>query len=325
MASVSINLRDEVEATEFYDRRFQRGYMTGWSSDKCDRVAELIGQLGLPRTGRALDFGCGAGVFTKVLRRALPDWTIEGTDLSTVAVETAARRLPDCRFFPFRECSTRTGQFDLVFTHHVLEHVSDIHETARLLADISKPSASMFHILPCGNAGSFEEGICLIRTDGIRSDPERVFFFEEEGHLRRLDTEAIAALWRPSGYTLSHEWYGEHRIGALGSRTSFGMEDVLSYADPAKAIDKAARKRLRTLRIGMLALWAARKPIAVVRTKLRLGCHNSRDYALLAAGLVAYPIAAGVEGTLKYLEAREWSSHCHERAGSEMFIHLVRP
>jgi SAM-dependent methyltransferase len=169
--------------------------MDDWSKEKLDRVASLLQELPLPRKGRALDFGCGMGMFTEVLANALPGWEIEGTDLSTVAVEAAALRLPHCSFLPFEDISRRSGQYDLVFTHHVLEHVSDIDETARLLNRLSKPSASLFHILPCGNAGSFSHGVCLLRRDGIRAEPERVFFCDEEGHLRRLDTRSIVALW----------------------------------------------------------------------------------------------------------------------------------
>jgi SAM-dependent methyltransferase len=318
-------LRDQAAAVGFYDDRFRHGYMDDWSNAKCARIASLIRELPLPPYGRALDFGCGTGMFTEVLSRALPGWAIEGTDLSSVALEAAARRSSQCRFFPLAEAGRHENHYDLVFTHHVLEHVSDLRETARLLSRISKPAASMFHALPCGNDGSFEHGVCLLRSDGIRTEPERLFFFEEEGHLRRLDTKGIVSLWLDDGYRLGHEWYASHRFGAIKTRTSFGLQDVLAFADPAMAVDDRARRSLRRLRRRMAALWAIRKPVAVVRYKMSHGCHGIRDRVLLVAGLAAYPIAASAEWALDHLESREWTTRRQESSGGEMFIHLVRP
>lgn len=323
--ATSGDLRDQAAAARFYDRRFQNGYMESWSNGKLDRVSDLIRELGLPAEGRALDFGCGTGVFTEVLCRALPGWTIEGTDLSPVATAAARQRLPQCCFSPLSEFSRDEGRFDLIFTHHVLEHVSDLPATARMLANISKPSASMFHILPCGNSGSFDHQVCSLRTDGIRTQPERLFFFEEEGHLRRLSTEDLVSLWDEAGYRLSHDWYALHRVGALDRRTAFGSADVLEFTASDNAIDLPSRRMLRRLQVKMLALWALRKPGMLVRNKTKHGCHSARDYVLLLGGLAAYPISWLTELTLKHLESREWASRCRDRAGSEMFIHLVRP
>ena len=319
-----IELRDQSAAGRFYDERFRHGYMEDWSLEKLERIASVIRELSLPARGRALDFGCGAGMFTGILAKALPGWTVEGTDLSTVALDNAAQRLPGCTFFPLHECEKRPRSYDFIFTHHVLEHVSDLSATARLLADISRPAASMLHILPCGNAGSFEHGVCLLRTDGIRADPERLFFFDEEGHLRRLDTAGLVGLWNAHGYVLGHEWYGLHTVGAIRQRTSFNLSTVRDFADPSRAVDARARRRLSMLRALMTGLWLARQPLAVVRNKRRHGVHDLRDRALLAAGLVTYPFAKAAEAILRHFENREGATRRHDPAASEMFIHLVR-
>jgi SAM-dependent methyltransferase len=320
-----VGLRNAAVATRFYDERFRHGYMEGWTREKCDRVASLLKALPLPARGRALDFGCGVGMFTEVLSDALPGWEIEGTDLSSVAVDAAALRLPQCRFFPLAECSHREGQYDLVFTHHVLEHVSDLDLTARLLSCISKPAASLVHILPCGNPGSLEHTVCLLRTDGIRHEPERVFFFEEEGHLRRLDTDGIVALWSRDGYRLERDWYAAQSAGAIYTRTALGLEEVLAFADPEKGVDQRARRKLRSLRAGLVVLWALRRPVTVVHNKRKYGCHSVRDYILLAGGLALYPFSRLVDWGAGYFAAREWKTRRSDRQASEMYIHLVRP
>ena len=324
MSDSSEVLRDTGAAIEFYDQRFRQGYMEDWSTEKRDRVFRLIKELPLPPRGRALDFGCGTGMFSEVLAKALPGWVIEGTDLSSVAVETAASRLPQCRFFQFADCSSRQGEFDLIFTHHVLEHVSDLGETAALLSRISKPTASMFHILPCGNQGSFDHQVCLLRVDGIRAEPERLFFFEEEGHLRRLDTESIVASWENYGYQLERDWYAAQVMGAINAHIAYGLKEIQFFADPAMAVDKRSQRTLRRLRWGLALLWALRKPISVLQNKRKHGCHSLRDYALLFGSVAAFPIAKSVDWTTKYLAEREWKKRRNDRAGSEMFIYLAR-
>src|ERR671913_10779 len=113
------DLRDTPSAIDFYDDRFEQGYMGDWSDKKRQRVEALVRALRLPPTGHALDFGCGVGMFSEVLAAALPGWTIEGTDLSPKAVELASRRLPTLTFFPLAQSDGLEGRYNLIFTHHV--------------------------------------------------------------------------------------------------------------------------------------------------------------------------------------------------------------
>src|SRR5688572_25087232 len=154
--------------TEFYDGRYVEGYMEDWPESKKQRVGELFRQLGLPQRGRALDFGCGQGVFTRVMQAALPDWQVYGTELSDVALRIASGRVPDCTFIKGDELAA-AGPFDFIFTHHVLEHVLDLDATLAQMARISGPGALMLHILPCGNAGSFEHRLASWGSGGVQS------------------------------------------------------------------------------------------------------------------------------------------------------------
>jgi trans-aconitate methyltransferase len=118
-----------------------------------------------------LDFGCGNGVLTDVVRQALSgDWEVLGVDLSEIAVENAKQRYPHCTFFTLDAPELETKKFDLLFTHHVLEHVSDLSQTFQTFHELLNPSSAMLHILPCGNSASFEQRICLWRKEGI--DPQ---------------------------------------------------------------------------------------------------------------------------------------------------------
>ena len=174
------DLKDYRVAEEFYNSRFVQRYMESWPTEKCARVANLLSELPLPSNGRVLDFGCGTGVFTAVLKSVLRDWEVCGTDISRNAVEIAQAKLSNCSFYQLAECENLHGQFDFIFTHHVLEHVSDLHKTIATLADLLKPSGVMLHILPCADTGSLEHKICMMRRDGIIGDSETRFFSKKK-------------------------------------------------------------------------------------------------------------------------------------------------
>ncbi|HVO76667.1 MAG TPA: class I SAM-dependent methyltransferase, partial [Candidatus Bathyarchaeia archaeon] len=209
-------LYDRQASREYYEGRFAEGYMDAWPAATKRRIAELVHGLALADRGEALDFGCGNGVLTDVVRRALPPgWTVYGTDISATAIGNARNRYPSCTFFQSDEAGLAGKKFDLLFSHHVLEHVYDLERTVDDMNGRLKASSAMLHILPCGNAGSFEQRVCLLRMDGIDPGLQNRFFFEDEGHLRRLTTEQFAALWAKRGFVLVQERYTNQHFGAI--------------------------------------------------------------------------------------------------------------
>jgi len=187
----SMDSNDDSNATKFYDDRYLKGYMKEWPIEKKQRVLEVINSLNLPERGDALDFGCGNGVFTDIIKQALPKWNVYGVDVSSIAVDNAKDLHSNCSFFLPFNVSYRDKRFDFVFTHHVLEHVYDVSETWHEINGYLKEEASVLHILPCGNKGSFEHRVCLLREDGINRDMEDKFYFEDISHLRRLNTDQM--------------------------------------------------------------------------------------------------------------------------------------
>jgi SAM-dependent methyltransferase len=316
-------LHDKATAENFYDDRYAQGYMDEWPKEKCERISALLRQLPIPPRGRALDFGCGTGVFTATLNSTLSNWVIEGTDLSVNAIEAARKRLPGCSFYPLAECSSREP-FDLIFTHHVLEHVSDLAESARFLAQLAKPKSAMFHILPCANDGSFERAVCLLRKDGIRKEGERRFFYEEEGHLRRLDTAGLTALWAPDRFILTQAWYSGHCIGAIDSWTMRNWSDIRNFADPQKGVDTAAGRKLALIRLVMIVLWTLRRPVIIFNYKKKFGCRSLKDVFLFGSSLLVYPFAGVLDAGMKLLARNEWNRRQADPGGSEMYICLAR-
>lgn len=262
-------LPDRRACRQFYDQRYARGYMDDWPARRLERVREQIAALTLPRRGTAIDFGCGNGTFTAVLRDALPGWRIVGLDISPVALEHARRTVSGCRFHPIDEppadapgpqppgapacAAVEPHSVNFLFTHHVLEHVLDLDYTWERMNALMCASSCMLHVLPCGNPGSLEHELCRRRTDGI--GPNGRHFYEDPGHLRRLRTQELSALAARFGYRLTQACYSYHRAEALDWLSGNGMRFVLDLCDPSKAID--ARSRGELLRLRRQLLWMA--------------------------------------------------------------------
>ena len=315
-------LYDQQASERFYDERFSEGYMDAWPPEKKKRVLQVIQGLDLPSEGEALDFGCGNGVFTEVMQDALPNWRIYGTDISSVAIENARQRLPGCTFFvPSGEPDHRT--FDFLLTHHVLEHVYDLEEMWQQIVGFLKPTSGMLHIAPCGNAGSFEFELCRLRSDGIDRTMENRFFFEDAGHVRRLDTERLLALAETAGFRLTSGLYANQHHGAIDWITRNGPGFVSMLTESSKANGPEAAKKLLAARRRLL-------PIAVLRYLLarvtsfaakRKTVKNSLGFAV---GLVFFPVSKLVDRIVRGRAEEEWRRRKTDPSGSELYLYFTR-
>lgn len=306
----SMDVPVEVQGCErgacerFYDDRYARGYMDDWPARKLERVRQAVAELGLRAAGTAVDFGCGNGVFTRVLAEALPSWRIVGVEISRTAVEQARRSVTGCAFHHVTECPIAPGSADLLFTHHVLEHVEDLGSTWSEMARLLGRGAHMLHVLPCGNAGSFEHNLCRLRSDGIDAGRAGRFFYEDEGHLRRLTTQQMIELAAPDGFNLVQAYYSHHRFEAIDWLSGNGVRFVRDLCDPGRAVDARARRTLKRLRLRLL-LMAAVKSVA-----------RRRAAWLYPARLMAD--AACARWTAR--AEREWREMRCDSAGSEMYL-----
>lgn len=89
-----------------------------------------------PKSGRALDIGCGDGSFLETL--ADQGWEVSGTELSESIAITAQVRLGESiRVGSIHEVGFDAASFDLITFWHVLEHIEDptlaLTEARRLL------------------------------------------------------------------------------------------------------------------------------------------------------------------------------------------------
>lgn len=321
----SKQLHDEQDSIQFYEDRYRQGYMEEWPSWKRGRILEIVRELDLPETGRVLDFGCGNGVFTEVLCEALPRWEMFGVDVSQVAVDNARRNVPQCTFFHSEDPEIANQRFDFIFTHHVLEHVYDLDAAWEAIMAFTNAESRMLHVLPCGNKGSLEYEICDLRTDGIDPALEHRFFFEDEGHVRRLTTEQVVSKAEHFGFRLAREYYAGQYYGAIDWLTGNGIRFVLSLCDLTKAKDAPSRKRLRHLRNLLL-------PTAVMRSAFRAfdkskspKRRSAKDWSFLIFGWPLLIPAVWAERCVTRRADREWDTMKFERYGGEMYLYFERP
>jgi SAM-dependent methyltransferase len=111
------DLYNKHASVDFNEERFAKGYLDEWPTERKRRIFELVRSAELTEAGQALDFGCGNGVLTEVVRQALPaTWSACGADISAVAIQNARSRYPQCSFFPANDDQLRSKKFDFLFT-----------------------------------------------------------------------------------------------------------------------------------------------------------------------------------------------------------------
>ncbi|MDD5774441.1 MAG: class I SAM-dependent methyltransferase [Candidatus Omnitrophica bacterium] len=310
------------DARSFYDARYAHGYMDEWPDEKKERVLRLIRSLRLPDRGRALDLGCGNGEFTGILKKALPGWSIYGSDISSVAVENARMRCPDCSFFIIGG-SEPDEKFDFLFTHHVLEHADNIQEIWVEIHRYLRTPGSVLHILPCGHKGSLEYNLCMLKADGIDRDSGNRFYFEDKGHLRRLTAKQVNDCAIKYDLVLSEEFYSNQFYGALNWITLEAFGFIMHLTALRNTKDIVSSVQMILLRASLLAIKFLRFPANTIDHKRnKMGKYQ---YALLFFVLLpVYPVSKLTNMLLKYWSNREWEHKRKEKNGSEMFLYYAR-
>lgn len=312
---------------EFYEQRYRDGYMKHWPDEKQKRIFNVIRQLQLPEIGEALDFGCGNGILTNVLKQALPaKWHISGVDISSNAIQNARALYPGCTFFESDDVDLFRKHFDFVFTHHVLEHVYDLNVAVAEITGHLKPKSAMLHILPCGNENSFEAKVCRLRKDGVDMNMGNRYFFEDEGHLRRLTTEELASLFANSNFVLAQDYYSGQYYGAINWITNSGLKFVSDFTDPAFALNDKSRNILIQLRRMLLALTISRQPVIILERMWRnKKITRSRSaFAKVLCYLPLFVFAKPVDLFIKWAAKKEWERKKQFKNGSEMYLFFKR-
>jgi hypothetical protein len=227
----------------------------------------------------------------------------------------------DATFYVGNDPALKGEPIDLVFTHHVLEHVLSIRDIVSEMTAFATPPRWMLHILPCGNVGSAEHQIALLTKNGIEADRGNRFYFEDPGHLRRMTSQELQAELGHAGYLPADAWFANQTAGAwmwiLGQTPEF----IREFANPKRGVTQEASEVLKNHRNRLLRLQQcrklARRGIGGVASDLWRAVR-----ALLGAcgKLALLPVAIVVDWSIRRSADREWEQDSKNPAGSEMYL-----
>ncbi len=185
---------DPEELLRFYGRdyfgggeqKFARGIEALRLFFALTRVYRL--QKYLPRAGRALDIGCGQGVFLQLLRRE--GWKVQGTELAEEPARRARQAGIPVLLGEIQEGQFGEGSLDLVTLWHVIEH---LRGPAGMLRRIS---------LMVGKKGLVALSTPNVKSTQARVFRERWFHLDPPRHLYLFSPETLDRLMAQAGFRM---------------------------------------------------------------------------------------------------------------------------
>jgi len=176
---------------------------------------------GIPNNAKILDVGCGDGFHLKLLKQyGNENWTLEGVDFDSRAVEIASRGGLTIHHGSIEELNLESEQYDLVYTIQTIEHVAQPDELLAAIYRILKPG-----------------GRLVIVTDN--TDSIDFTYFKH-------------SYW--GGYHFPRHWnlFNRKSLTRLAHKTGFEVSDVKTIVSPVNwvysfhnlLVDKKAPKWL---------------------------------------------------------------------------------
>ncbi len=319
----TIQFSDRKASVDFYESRYSHGYMGHWSSFDKDRLFGLIKSLNLPSHGNALDFGCGRGIFTQVIREALPGWTITGCDISAEAVESAKKNCSGVTFFVLGDKNFSSQRFDFIHSHHVLEHTFDERVTAEEMSLYAGDHCTMLHSLPCNHDGSLEYRLAHWTKNGFDTGTGK-FFFEDTAHMRRLNVQQAEALFARFNFKQSKGYYSNQYWGAIKWIAESNLGLVLNISNPFHANSFASFFKLAVWIKRLAFAWFCYFAASAFRPADRGRYYLLKKIIQAICFILFFWLAIPVASFLSMKAKREWDEKKESPDGTDMFLVFER-
>ncbi|HEX9117032.1 MAG TPA: class I SAM-dependent methyltransferase [Anaerolineae bacterium] len=116
-----------------------------WRAGQERRLA-LVRQWARLDQARILDAGCGVGMYTEHFRAFSP--SVYGVEIDLAVGSQAAAAIPGIALAPAEALPFADGSFDIVFSHEVIEHVTDDRAAAAEMARVLAPGGRIVLFAP---------------------------------------------------------------------------------------------------------------------------------------------------------------------------------
>jgi len=192
------------------------------------------------REGRALELGCGAGRFMRLLQPNNLGARFFGCDMDMKSLEAGHRQqdgacytAADVHALPYQDNS-----FQTVLVFDVLEHLRQPDRTLSEVRRVLQPGGLLHALIPCeGQPGSLHWVLWRLHLgDDLKE--------RHSGHIQRFTRRGALQLLRDAGFSIERVTYSMHPLGQV--------RDILSYIEQE---DWFRRRRLNN--VLFRGLWAA--------------------------------------------------------------------
>lgn len=157
---------------------------SGEASPRSDLLLDvMLKNASLEPHGRLIDIGCGSGAALARMSAGLPQWELNGCELSSSALPRL-QRLPNFKELFVCPIESIPGSFDLVTMIHSLEHMPDVLGT---LASVKKLIG--------------QDGTLFVEVPDLETSP---FDLVVSDHRMHFTTETLSFAVNKSGYAVSH-------------------------------------------------------------------------------------------------------------------------
>jgi 2-polyprenyl-3-methyl-5-hydroxy-6-metoxy-1,4-benzoquinol methylase len=317
------NSQSPPTPAEYYDERHARGWMDFWPKEKRERMMRLLRDAGGEKTVRVLEYGCGVGVFANSLKAAMPHWEVHGCDISPVAISRARERCPGVTFHVLTGdgADPPLGTYDLIYTHHVLEHVANVSEALSQMTRSIEPGGRMLHVAPCSNPGSLEYRLSNLHRKGI--DSSGCLFCDDSSHARRLNSSELTEACRERGLALTGAFFANQFWGGIDYLTNEYHWTLLGWLNPAQGVTALAQVKLFATALVLGGLCLLRQGPRLTFGSLRKTTSAGKRLLWCAVAPIAIllsPLSLAVDKTLTRMKEREWIRNKRQPNGSEMYL-----